>query len=113
MLAAQDCFYCGLCTHAHYIVVQLYIHVHYSLVTASMEFSCIRIIFNNTMAISTINLKISEWLGSISVIRVLETTLADHKWTDGGVKSDVSTPIQGSLISHDHVGVHPIVDTLV
>ena len=41
-------------------------------------------------------LKISEWLGSISVTRVLETTLADHKWTDGGVKSDVSTPIQGS-----------------
>ena len=43
-----------------------------------------------------INLKISEWLGSISVTRVLETTLADHKWTDGGVKSDVLTPIQGS-----------------
>ena len=32
----------------------------------------------------------------ISVTRVLETTLSDHKWTDGGVKSDVSTPIQGS-----------------
>ena len=43
-----------------------------------------------------INLKISEWLGSISVTRVLETTLANHKWTDGGVKSGVSTPIQGS-----------------
>ena len=28
--------------------------------------------------------------------RVFKTTLADHKWTDGGVKSDVSTPIQGS-----------------
>ena len=41
-------------------------------------------------------MKISEWLGSISVTYVLETTLADHKWTDGGVKSDVSTPIQGS-----------------
>ena len=40
-------------------------------------------------------LKISEWLGSISVTCVLETTLADHKWTNG-VKSDVSTPIQGS-----------------
>ena len=39
-------------------------------------------------------MKISEWLGSISVTRVLETTLADHKWTDGGVRSDVSTPIQ-------------------
>ena len=31
-----------------------------------------------------------------SVTCVLETTLADHKWTDGGVKSDLSTPIQGS-----------------
>ena len=46
--------------------------------------------------ISSFNMKISEWLGSISVTRVLETTLADHKWTDGGVKSDISTPIQGS-----------------
>ena len=43
-----------------------------------------------------INLKISEWLGSISVTCVLETTLADHKWTDRRVKSDVLTPIQGS-----------------
>ena len=34
--------------------------------------------------------------GIISVTRVLETTLANHKWTDGGVKSDVSTLIQGS-----------------
>ena len=30
------------------------------------------------------------------ITRVLETTLANHKWTDGGVKSDVLTPIQGS-----------------
>ena len=41
-------------------------------------------------------MKISEWLGSILVSRVFETTLADPKWTDGGVKSDISTPIQGS-----------------
>ena len=48
-------------------------------------------------------MKISEWLGSISVTRVLEITLADHKWTDGGVKSDVSTPIQGpSSVMNDY-----------
>ena len=32
----------------------------------------------------------------IPVTHVFETTLADHNWTDGGVKSDASTPIQGS-----------------
>ena len=32
----------------------------------------------------------------ITLTRVLETTLADHNWTDGGVKSGVLTPIQGS-----------------
>ena len=49
-----------------------------------------------TLVLEENNLKISEWLGGISVTRVLETTLADHKWTDGGVKSDVLTPNQGS-----------------
>ena len=49
------------------------------------------------------NLKNSEWLGSISVTCVLKTTLADHKWADAGVKSDVSTPIQGpSSVMNDY-----------
>ena len=33
----------------------------------------------------------------------LKTTLANHKWTDGGVESDVLTPIQGSsLVMNDY-----------
>ena len=88
-----DAYHCT-CTHVQSLCKCIYLPSSVNLLWGmhSLMYNIIMwqlIIFN-------INLKISEWLGSILVTRVFETTLADPKWTDGGVKSNVSTPIQGS-----------------